>query len=335
MLKSEKLFPLLLELSVSGLFAALVVIEVGFAQDAALISQHPRSIFMSITPERSQLAFQKMERALLKLSGAQDAESVHGFRTTSRRLQTLLEQIVPKRNRNQKKVLKMLDQIRDRAGKVRDLDIQLAALRSLKVPQEPRRKTQLMHGLIELRVKHERKLRKALSKSAVREIQKRLKRASREVNAGAASDSLKVARAILAQVVHPKGPVTEDLMHQYRIAVKRARYAAEFAPKTTESEQFIAQLKRLQDAVGNWHDWLTLTQTAAKRIGDINQSSLVAALYNVTGGKFRQAVAALSASRVIQNGSRSTAVSPKASSQRSGRLKTRGSLGAPLIETAA
>jgi hypothetical protein len=37
-LKSKKLFPLLLELSVSGLFAALVVIEIGFAQDAALIS---------------------------------------------------------------------------------------------------------------------------------------------------------------------------------------------------------------------------------------------------------------------------------------------------------
>jgi CHAD domain-containing protein len=313
----------------------LLVTEVGFAQDAALISQHPRSIFMSITPERSQLAFQKMERALLKLSSAQDAESVHGFRTTSRRLQTLLEQIVPKRNRNQKKVLKMLDQIRDRAGKVRDLDVQLAALRSLRVPQEPRRKTQLMHGLIELRAKHERKLRKALSKNAVREIQKRLKRASREVNVEAASDSLKVARAMLAQVVHPKGPVTEDLMHQYRIVVKRARYAAEFAPKTTESEQFIAQLKRLQDAVGNWHDWLTLTQTAAKRIGDINESSLVAALHNVTGGKFRQAVAALSASRMIQNGSRSTTVSPEASPQRSGRFKTKASLGAPLIETAA
>ena len=51
--------------------------------------------------------------------------------------------------------------------------------------------------------------------------------------------------------------------------------------------------------MGNWHDWLTLTQTAAKRLGDVNQSSLVAALHNVTGGKFRQAVAALSTSPTI------------------------------------
>jgi hypothetical protein len=93
--------------------------------------------------------------------------------------------------------------------------------------------------------------------------------------------------------------VTEDVLHQYRIAVKRARYAAEFAPKSTEAAQFITQLKRLQDAVGNWHDWLTLTQTASKQIGEVSQSSLVAALHNVTSGKFRHAVAALSASSTI------------------------------------
>ena len=108
---------------------------------------------MSIALDRSQLVFQKTERALLRLSSGQNAESVHAFRTATRRLQTLLEQLLPERDRKQKKLLKMLNRIRRRAGKVRDLDVQLAALRSLKVPQEPRRKTQLMHRLIELRAK--------------------------------------------------------------------------------------------------------------------------------------------------------------------------------------
>jgi CHAD domain-containing protein len=259
---------------------------------------------MSIAPESSQLLFRKTERALLRLSAAQDAESVHGFRTTSRRLQTLLEEVISDRDRNQKKLLKTLDRIRKRAGKVRDLDVQLTALRSLKVPQEPRRKTQLMHGLIELRAKHEKKLRKMLNKETIRQTSKRLRRASREVALEAGRDPLTVARTMLTRVVRPAGPVTEDVLHQYRIAVKRARYAAEFARKSVEAAQFIAQLKRLQDAVGNWHDWLTLTQTAAKRLGDVNQSSLVAALHNVTGGKFRQAVAALSVSPTIQNAPR-------------------------------
>ena len=263
---------------------------------------------MSIESERSRLIFQKTERALQKLSSGQEAESVHGFRTASRRLQTLLEQIIPDRNRNQKKLLKMLDRTRKCAGKVRDLDVQLSALRSLKVPQEPRRKTQLTHGLIELRAKHEKKLRKMLTKGMIREIQKRLKRASRELKSGADLDPLTVARTMLAQVVRPAGPVTEDVLHQYRIVVKRARYAAEFASKSTAAAQMIAQLKRLQDALGNWHDWLTLTQTASKRIGDAHQSSLVAALHNVTGSKFRQAVAALSNSPMLQTPSKSVSM---------------------------
>jgi CHAD domain-containing protein len=286
---------------------------------------------MSIAPERSKLVFWKMERAVLKLSSEQHAENVHAFRTTSRRLQTLLEEIIPDRDRNQKKLLKMLDRIRKRAGRVRDLDVQLAALRSLKVPQEPRRKTQLMHSLIELRAKHEKKLRKALKKELIQEIRKRLKRASKEVAPEASRAALRVARTMLAQVVRPAGPVTEDLLHAYRTVVKRARYAAEFAPRSAEAAQFIAQVKRLQDAVGNWHDWLTLTQTAAKRLGDVDQSSLVAALHNVTGSKFRQAVAALSASSTIQ-----TVVKPvSTSSEQTRKVNTKGPTLVEQTESAA
>jgi len=255
---------------------------------------------MPIAPEPSRLAFQKIERALLKLSSVRDAESVHNFRTTSRRLQTLLEEVAPVRGRSHKKLLRMLDRIRKRAGKVRDIDVQLAALRSLKVPQEPRRKTQLMQGLIELRAKHDKKLRKMLNKQAIRDIQKPLKRAAKRMKSGAGRDALAAARSMVARVVGRAGLVTEDVLHQYRVVVKRARYAAEFAPKSAEAAQFIADMKRLQDAVGNWHDWLTLTHTAVKRIGDVNQSSLVAALHHVTGAKFRRAVAALSASPTIQ-----------------------------------
>jgi CHAD domain-containing protein len=106
---------------------------------------------------------------------------------------------------------------------------------------------------------------------------------------------------MLKEIIRPAGPVSEDVLHQYRTVVKRARYAAEFAPKSAEAAQFISQVKRLQDAVGNWHDWLTLTQSASKRLGDVSQSSLVAVLHNVTGSKFRHAVAALSASPTLHS----------------------------------
>jgi CHAD domain-containing protein len=287
--------------------------------------------FMSIALHRSQLVFQKTERALLKLSSGQNAESVHGFRTTSRRLQTLLEQLLPERERNQKKLLKMLNRIRRRAGKVRDLDVQLAALRSLKIPQEPRRKTQLMHGLIELRVKQEKKLRNLLTKDVIREIRKRLKRGAKELRPETSRDALSVARSMVNEIVRPAGPVTEDLLHQYRIVVKRARYAAEFAPQSAEATRLIGQLKLLQDAVGNWHDWLTLTQAASKRLGDVNQSSLVAALHNVTGGKFRHAVAALSASPTVHPAAKPVSIN----AEQSRKITTKSPTLVERIESAA
>ncbi|HYM77273.1 MAG TPA: CHAD domain-containing protein [Candidatus Dormibacteraeota bacterium] len=252
---------------------------------------------MAIAPERGKRIFRKTEKELLRLASEQRAESVHSFRTTTRRLQTLLQELVPGHGRNQKKLLKALNRIRKSAGEVRDIDVQLEALRKLKSTQEPRRKTQLTQKLLELRAQREKKLRKLLTDEDIREVRKRLRRASGTVDYSASQDALAVGKKMLGSVVLPAGPASEELLHRYRIVVKRARYAAEFAPSSPEVTQFLAQLKQLQDALGHWHDWLTLTHTAVERLGDVNQSPLVAALTNVTRGKFRNAVAAVSFAR--------------------------------------
>jgi CHAD domain-containing protein len=252
---------------------------------------------MAISAERGKSIFRKTEKELLRLSSGHRAEAVHGFRTAARRLQTLLEQLVADNNRKHKKLLKILDRIRKPAGKVRDIDVQLEALRILKVPQEPRRKTQLVQTLIELRARHEKKLYKLLKTQDVRDVRKRLRRAEESVSFDSSVDPLSVARKMLNSVPTPQGPIDEETLHRYRLVVKRARYAVEFAPKSAESTKFLAELKRLQDALGSWHDWLTLTQTAAERLGDISESSLVAVLHNVTRGKFRHAVSAVTAAK--------------------------------------
>jgi len=259
--------------------------------------------------ERARLIFRRTERKLSRLISDQHAEAVHGFRTATRRLEILFQQLLCLQDRNNKKLLKMLNRIRRRAGKVRDLDIQVAALRSLKVPLEPRRKTQLMQRLIELRVQHEKRLSKLLTKNEVQEIRRRLKKASKSARLRAGRDPLKVSREILCSAPLPEGSPSDETLHQYRVAVKRARYAAEFAAKSREAAQLVAELKRLQDALGNWHDWMTLTQTATEQFGDVNQSSLVAALHNVTRGKLRQAVAALAATPVRLPGERKLSAS--------------------------
>jgi CHAD domain-containing protein len=252
---------------------------------------------MPIAPKRSRVVFQKLEEDLVKLSSKPRAENVHRFRTGTRRLQILLGELSPEMERNQKKLLKLLGRIRKRAGKVRDLDVQLAALRSLKVPQEPHRKTQLVNHLIELRAQQEKKLRRAVDKDTVREIRKRLKRAGKNFNPEASPDPLAVATGMLEGINREDAPVTEALLHQYRILSKRARYAAEFAEPSPKAQQFIAGVKRIQDALGDWHDWLTLTQTTSEHLGEVRESPLVAELHNVTGAKFRYAVAVLAPMR--------------------------------------
>jgi len=252
---------------------------------------------MPIAPKRSRVVFEELEQDLVKLSSKPRSESVHRFRTGTRRLQILLGELSPKLEGSQKKLLKLLGRIRKRAGKVRDLDVQLAALRSLKSPREPRRKTQLVNHLIDLRARQERKLRKAVDENTVREIRKRLKRASKNFNPEASGDPLAVAKGMLQTMNRGEAEVTEALLHRYRTLSKRARYAAQFAEPSTEASQIIAALKRIQDALGDWHDWLTLTQTASERLGEVRESSLVAELHNVTGAKFRHAVAVLSQAR--------------------------------------
>jgi len=250
---------------------------------------------MVIASERGKLICKKTERDLLKLRKGYQPDVVHAFRTTSRRLQVLLEELSPAQGRNEKKLLKALSRIRKRAGQIRDIDVQLSALRSLRVPLEPRRKTQLTQRLLELRHKHEKRLGKLLKKEDLSEITKRLRRASKTLELAADGDALQLAQQILRSVPDGGARLDEDQLHRYRIAVKRARYAAEFAPKSIESDRMIAELKKVQDALGRWHDWFTLTQTARQHLGEIHESSLVAALHNLTRGKFREATAQLTA----------------------------------------
>lgn len=281
----------------------------------------PRLILpMSLAPKRSRAVFRKLEQDLIKLSSKPQAGNVHRLRTGTRRLQILLGELSAENDRSQKKLLKLLGRLRKRAGKLRDVDVQLVALRRLKIPQEPRRKTQLIDELIELRGRHEQKLRKSMDKDTVREIRKRLKRAARTFDPRTSLEPLAVARGMLEQIRYEDGPVTESLLHQYRILSKRARYTAEFANPSSDATQFIAGLKRIQDALGDWHDWLTLTQAARKQLGEVRESSLVAELHNVTGAKFRHAVAVLTQMRTKPN------AQPKQRSQASARAEEKTSV---------
>ncbi len=247
---------------------------------------------MPVDREHSRRTIQKLSRELSRLAVKLAPESVHRFRTYSRRVEALLDEFLAEPTRSDKKLLKQLARLRKKAGRVRDLDVQITALRSLKIPQEPARKSQLTHALAEERVKREKKLAKAFDEGTVSTARKRLKRAASGLGFPNGTDPLRSAMRRMARL-GSDSPVTEKLLHQYRIAGKRARYIAELAANDPEAQRFIEQLKRMQDVIGDWHDWLKLTQRAEELFGDTQALALLAALRNVTRAKFRQALDAL------------------------------------------
>jgi CHAD domain-containing protein len=260
---------------------------------------------MPIDLKRSRLAFQRLGRELTKLVKNPAPESVHKFRTNSRRVETLLNEVAAERTRNDKKLLKLLSRLRKKAGHVRDLDVEIASLRSLKIPGGNGHKSQFVGALVQERAKREQKLARAFNRATAVEARKRLKRAASEINVPKDSDLLALTLNKLTKLGQDHVTLTEKTLHQYRIVGKRARYIAELADGDAEANRIVERLKRMQDVIGDWHDWLKLTERAEALFGGVRDSALVAMLRNVTQAKFRQSVDAVAETRAALSGKKS------------------------------
>ncbi len=252
---------------------------------------------MPLSQENTRPIFRKLIRQASKLASKPSPENIHRFRTSTRRVEVLITDLSPEQGRNDKKLLKLLGRLRKKAGRVRDLDVEIGALHSLKIPQEPVRKSQLMRTLAEERGKREKKLVKALDKKTLSETRRRLKRSAGSLTISKNVNPLAVARKKVNDLKMDEGAVNEETLHCFRIAGKHARYVAEMAGKNPEAEQLVKQLKHMQDALGDWHDWAQLAQKAEKLFGGVQDSALVSALRNVARAKFRQAVNTLNETR--------------------------------------
>ncbi len=253
---------------------------------------------MPIDPQRTSLLFQRLLRLLERLPSSPAPDRVHRVRTTVRRLETLLDALVAEPDRNQRKLVKQLAKVRRRAGRVRDLDVQMAALKTLKIG-DSRRKTQLLDDLAQSRARREKKLVGALDKPTRRQLRRRIQRLQAELALAAASpaaasaadpDPAALALRDFARLAREYGPLNEQNLHDFRMRCKRLRYTAEMAGETPRVEEMVTPLKQIQDSIGAWHDWLVLSGRGEKLFGDNGDVPLLAALHNVTRAKYAEAV---------------------------------------------
>jgi CHAD domain-containing protein len=79
-------------------------------------------------------------------------------------------------------------------------------------------------------------------------------------------------------------------LHDFRKGAKKARYVAELAAQGDEQAKQVGEtLKKLQDEIGDWHDWLVLAEEAHTALGD-EATELIALL---EGERERHFVAAM------------------------------------------
>ena len=131
---------------------------------------------MAVDNARTLALLRKLDQLLGKTHAKLVAERVHLIRTTARRLEALLETLADQSDRRQRKLRKRLKCLRRGAGGVRDIDVQIAALRRLMIGREQERRARLMQALVEKRSERKQELVIALDHKDVQKLRKGLQR---------------------------------------------------------------------------------------------------------------------------------------------------------------
>ena len=228
------------------------------------------------------------------------AKDVHRLRTTIRRIESLVNYAHPKLGRKQEKKLDILKDLRKRGGKVRDLDIQMGLLGAIGNGSTRNDRQTLTEILKRKRTKQARRLATAITKldasKLVSQLDKIAEKAA-ETAAGQSADApLEQARCeLVALAAEPafQRKLEPAQMHEARIKLKLIRYLAESASKSPEQQRFVADMKSVQDALGEWHDWEMLQGTAESQFGHRMNCALLMEIKSLYAVKHSTAISAL------------------------------------------
>jgi CHAD domain-containing protein len=84
-----------------------------------------------------------------------------------------------------------------------------------------------------------------------------------------------VALESFARLVHEMQQLDANNLHDFRKGAKKARYIAESAAEDAHAIAVGKVLKKLQDEIGDWHDWLVLADEARAALGDKSNDLIV------------------------------------------------------------
>ena len=235
-----------------------------------------------------------------------EVEAVHHVRTGTRRVQAMAETVVREAAEENaelrqalEKWLKSLKRLRRAAGPVRDLDVHRELLDQLveraekagrkaeptetsdvaDISAAPVSALEQQAERFDVWLKHSReaqaiKLRKEIekSKAALSEREQNFEAALAETQRSSATRLARPASAValenFARISEENPHLDNGNLHDFRKGAKKARYVAESGGEDKSAQEVGKVLKKLQDDIGDWHDWLMMAEEARAALGE-------------------------------------------------------------------
>ena len=245
---------------------------------------------MAIDRARNQILFTRVSRLLGVTSKAANEEPVHQLRASIRRLEAVFQTLLTSAERTPK-LSKKLKKIRKRAGRVRDFDVQLNALKTIEIGAKGKHKSRIASALEKKRHRQAEKLVELLGAEDLPDLRLQLRQKSALVRAAATAEERKGTRGarpvdqalrMFGRLVKDMPQLSEQNLHEFRTECKHLRYVAEIEGNDATAKEIAKTLEPLQDAIGEWHDWALLMEASEEVLSGHTNSPLLSAIRNLT-----------------------------------------------------
>ncbi len=254
---------------------------------------------MSLLEKRINHLLEGLSSATSRLADEVSPKSVHRLRTTIRRIESLVGFAGPNLGRKQQRALEQLADLRKRAGKVRDLDVQMGLLGAIANGSTASDRRVLADGLKRKRSRQVERLRSAIHKLQDSKFFAHLERIGEKISAsvteatGLPLDQARQQLSTLAAEFTSKQPIKPRFLHEVRIRMKMIRYLAESGDESADQQRFLDAIESAQDALGAWHDWEALAKTAEKQFGGRLNCPLLVEIRALLATRYSAATAAV------------------------------------------
>jgi CHAD domain-containing protein len=241
-------------------------------------------------------SIKRVRKFLKKRPKNPSPEKVHDVRTSTRRLESILDLLTI--GKPKKHLLKDLPALHKRCGKVRDMDVLTGLASSVQArPEDKQCLVELLEYLGSERSKQVKKLRKVVKRdgpSLRRELAMLSKKIDRLARSPAKDPFNTTGQktstlAQLASELTSPARLSKQNLHPYRLKVKELHYALQLSDQANQAE-LVKKLQEVKDAIGEWHDWEELVAIAADVLDEELQLGLVRQLKKISEKKFAHAL---------------------------------------------